>query len=139
MDCDLAGFTKMLLVILCWYYPPLEITHGEIIYINPNSGQIFDCQSPENIFILVKINAYIKIYQIYLLQNIQLINRIGSCIPNLGCFKSNNTLSKIDYLEVYVRAKISPPWTSVIQILVSEVHSEGGYFFLGMSSFVPAV
>ena len=57
---------------------------------------------------------------------------LGSCITNLGHLLASNHLAKIYNLtkSSYGPRYQPPPWTSAIQILVSEARSEYIYSFL---------
>ena len=62
---------------------------------------------------------------------------LGSFIPNLGRFFGSNTLAKMTIWRTLLRADISPPWTYVIQILVSEFQSQLRCYFLKCTHFWP--
>ena len=63
---------------------------------------------------------------------------LGICIPNLVHSLASNNLVKIDNLGgIFLRAETSPPCTSTIQILVSEVQSQLRYYFLVCARFWP--
>ena len=63
---------------------------------------------------------------------------LGSCLPSLGRFKASNNLVKLtNFGMILLQAKISPHWTSAIQILVSEIQSKLRYYILNCTHFWP--